>query len=155
MRRASSQGTQKPASFEWSPGSRSWLGDKQPQHLSLKPCRLHHIRGTSGKGPAWSLRQASLESQCLFLRLICSSARGMGAPKVPWNTFWEPRSRGRRGVLKAPLPPLRCSVDPSSPGFAQARVYAVLFIWGPVLPVTRPHALPTASQEKTPYCSHP
>lgn len=52
-----------------------------------------------------------------------SPCKGHGnPPKVPQNTVWEPLRK-----MFSKLPPLRCSVDPSSPGFAQAQVDVVLF----------------------------
>lgn len=41
-------------------------------------------------------------------------------------------------------------MDPSTAGFAQASIYVVIFIWGPVLPVTCPCPLPPAAREKLP-----
>lgn len=72
---------------------------------------------------------------------MCSWRRSVlvkegGKPQVPWkhfgNLWWD--------VLKAPSS--SCSVDPSYPEFARAQAYMVLFVWGPVLPVTCPRDLP-------------
>lgn len=73
-----------------------------------------------------------------------------GKPQVPRKHFGNLRVGHSQSSLQ-----LRCSMDPSYPEFAQAQAYMVLFVWGPILPVTCLCALPTAAQEKAPFCPHP
>ena len=104
------------------------------------------------KNAAWSLWQTLVgESQCISLQQICPSWRGWEHLRCRGtHPVWEPLSK-----MFSRLPPAQMFYGSfllwvcSSPG------NLVLFIWGPVLPVTCPHALPTAAQEKAPYYSHP
>ena len=73
----------------------------------------------------------------------------MGPPEVPRNPFGEPLSK-----MFSQFPPARMFYWSFFLCTYSSLGNMVLFIWGPVLPVTCPCALPTAVQEKAPHCSH-
>ena len=73
----------------------------------------------------------------------------MGTPEVPRNPFGEPLSK-----MFSQFPPARKFYGSFFLCTCSSLGNMVLFIWGPVLPVTCPCALPTAAQEKSPHCSH-
>lgn len=73
----------------------------------------------------------------------------MGTPEVPQNPFGEPLSK-----MFSQFPPARMFYGSFFLCTCSSLGNMVSFIWGPVLPVTCPCALPTAAQEKAPHCSH-
>lgn len=99
-------------------------------------------RGVYGKPLQENLRACSWHRSVL----VKEGWEALGA----METFWESLS----GTFSK-LPPAQMFYGSFLPEFAQAQAYMVLFVWGPILPVTCPSVLPTAAQEKAPFCPRP